>query len=178
MNGFTSLGQGRVGELRSVSCADPGDCTATGFYLNADNTEHLFAVASSGKVFWGEATAIDDAVLGSSPPTIVALSCLAAGECTAVGSYAPDGEDGYLSAFVMDESGGAWTAPQPVPGLNLLASGTVTGSAVSSLSCATAGDCTAGGWYEGGASSGAFVVSETRPCLGERAGDPGSPQSE
>jgi hypothetical protein len=62
-----------------------------------------------------------------------------------------------------------------VPGLNVLASAAVTGSAVSSLSCATAGACTVGGWYQSGASSGAFVVSESGHVWGNAQAIPAIP---
>jgi hypothetical protein len=61
---------------------------------------------------------------------------------------------------VVSQASGSWGAAQPVPGLAAFNQG--KDAAVSSVSCATAGNCGAGGYYKD--TSGniqAFVVSET-----------------
>jgi hypothetical protein len=65
-----------------------------------------------------------------------------------------------MQAFVVSETGGKWGKAIEVPGTAALNQGGL--AAVNSVSCATAGNCSAGGQYT--TASGAeevFVVSET-----------------
>jgi hypothetical protein len=85
-----------------------------------------------------------------------AVSCASAGNCSAVGSYFTS----YSHAFVVNEVNGTWHTALEVPGTATLNQG---GNAfVQSVSCASAGNCSAGGGYTD--SSGhrqAFVVKES-----------------
>src|SRR5258708_15654722 len=66
---------------------------------------------------------------------------------------------GHQQAFVASERNGAWHAAIEVPGTGALNKGRVAG--VSSVSCASAGNCTAGGFYaDGSGHHQAFVASE------------------
>jgi len=70
------------------------------------------------------------------------LSCASAGNCAAGGSY-----DGAGSgAWVVREQNGVWGKETPVPGLGALNKGSSVG--VSSVSCAPAGSCMAGGFCQ------------------------------
>src|SRR5258708_23572881 len=86
---------------------------------------------------------------------VYSVSCASAGNCAA-GGYYLDGSDNF-QAFVVDETNGSWGNAIEVPGTATLNSG---GSAfVLSVSCATAGNCTAGGDYtDGSRHLQAFVV--------------------
>ena len=75
--------------------------------------------------------------------SVNAISCGAAGACTAGGSY-KDGP-GHAQAFVVSEKNGVWGSAVEVPGTATLNSGGDAG--VTSVSCATAGGCTAAGFY-------------------------------
>lgn len=79
-----------------VSCAAPGSCAAS-FYS--------FVLDQSGGS-WGQAVTPTPPA-GGSYPTIDAISCPAAGDCTAVGSFSPSGSSD-VEGLVVSESGGTW----------------------------------------------------------------------
>jgi hypothetical protein len=126
--------------------------------------------ASAPAPEWGNAVRV--------PMSVTAISCPAAGDCVAAGTesvgayYQPQG-------FVIEESGGKWGKPAPIPGLEKL---NVGGWAnVDSISCPTPGNCSAGGWYaitpDGPSGTGetqAFVVTETAGVWGTAEEVPGS----
>ena len=170
--------------VNSVSCASPGNCAAGG----ADDTfntsdgsvlGHAFVMDETGGS-WGSAEQVpgmswlnagDDASVGS-------VSCPAAGDCTAGGYYdvglagSPARE---LQAFVVDETGGTWGKAQEVPGTAALNAG--ENAQVTSVSCASPGNCAAGGTYAGAATSltqQAFVVTETDGAWGKAEEVPGT----
>jgi hypothetical protein len=90
---------------------------------------------------------------------IESVSCASAGNCSAGGDYL-DGA-GHQQAFVLSETAGRWQPAEEVPGTAVLNSGWNAG--INSVSCASAGNCSAGGSYASGNASHthAFVVSET-----------------
>ncbi|HEY2305222.1 MAG TPA: hypothetical protein VGI05_05010 [Streptosporangiaceae bacterium] len=85
------------------------------------------------------------------------MSCGSAGNCSAGGGYAnPSGQG---QAFVVDQRNGTWGTAQEVPGIAALTHGLAI---LESVSCASAGNCSAGGNYAVNTShQQAFVVSET-----------------
>ena len=85
------------------------------------------------------------------------VSCASAGNCAA-GGYYNDLDNGG-QAFVASERDGAWRKAIEVPGTAALNS---LGAEVASLSCASAGNCAAGGSYtDRSGHSQAFVASQT-----------------
>ena len=88
------------------------------------------------------------------------VSCPSAGNCSAGGSYTKNTPGDPEEAFVVNEVNGTWHKAIEVPGTAALNRG---GNAdITSVSCASAGNCSAGGFYRD--SSGhnqAFVVSQT-----------------
>ena len=88
---------------------------------------------------------------------LLALSCGSPGNCAAGGYYQLSG--GQRQAFVADERRGSWHSAVQLPGIGTLNKG---GDArVLSTSCASAGNCAAGGTYRD--ASGryqAFVATE------------------
>src|SRR6185437_252719 len=92
---------------------------------------------------------------GNSAP--LALSCGSPGNCAAAGYYLDSA--GRRQAFVADEHKGVWKAAIAVPGVGALNKGGF--AQVSALSCASAGNCGAGGIYEDGSGHfQVFVVTE------------------
>lgn len=138
----------------SVSCASAGNCTAGGFAM----------VVSEKRGVWGRAVAVRrPAPLKGGFGRVMSVSCASAGNCAVGGWYgAPDGQ----RAFVLNQVNGAWRKPIEVPGSAALNAGNVSpfGPAVrvTSVSCASAGNCAAGGYYVvgPGISYRAFVVDE------------------
>jgi hypothetical protein len=95
-------------------------------------------------------------VHGGAGSTINSVSCAPAGNCSAGGYYTD--RSGHLQAFVVNETNGAWGAAREVAAA-LNAGGQ---AAIGSVSCASAGHCSAGGFYTDSSGRGqAFVVDET-----------------
>jgi hypothetical protein len=90
-----------------------------------------------------------------------------AGDCSAGGDYT-DGS-GHFQVFVVSQARGVWGKAEEVPGSAALNKGGPAGeedTKVEAVSCASAGHCSAGGYYthgSGGVSGHqqAFVVSRT-----------------
>src|SRR5436190_5032624 len=74
---------------------------------------------------------------------VSSVSCATAGNCAAGGSYV--NRHAHRQALVGDEVDGSWSTAIKVPGTSSLNVGGA--AAVSSVSCASAGNCTAGGFY-------------------------------
>jgi hypothetical protein len=101
--------------------------------------------------------------------TLVAVSCSSAGNCSAGGNY--DNRSGHGQAYVVSEKNGSWGTAIEVPRLATLNTG---GHAqVTSLSCASAGNCAAGGFYTSSRGTRAFVVSEKNGSWGRAIEVPG-----
>jgi hypothetical protein len=80
------------------------------------------------------------------------VSCGSAGNCSAGGFYRDS--SGQFHAFLVSQTNGTWGTAIQVPG----AAGR---GAVESVSCASAGRCSAGGGFSDGSGTGqAFVVNE------------------
>ena len=85
------------------------------------------------------------------------VSCASAGNCSAGGDYFD--RTGFGHAFVVSEKNGTWGTATKVPGTAAL---NHENAEIPSVSCGSAGNCSAGGFYTD--SSGhrqAYVVSET-----------------
>jgi hypothetical protein len=86
------------------------------------------------------------------------VSCASAGTCSADGSYT-DGS-GHQQVFVANEVNGTWGTAKEIPGTAALNTGGFAG--MGAVSCAPAGTCSAGGWYQPSSApvTQAFVVSQ------------------
>jgi hypothetical protein len=156
--GTSTLNAGGWAEITSVSCRAAGDCSAGGFY--SSNHEQAFVVDEVNGS-WGTAETVAAALNTGGQARIYSLSCGSPGDCTA-GGYYTDGA-GHVQAFVVGEINGTWGAPETVA-----ASLNHGFARILSVSCATAGNCSAGGEYEE-ASAGhyqSFVVNETNGAWG------------
>jgi hypothetical protein len=123
--------------VTTVSCTAPGDCTAGGAYLPAQNaTDEIyrpFVVTESGGT-WGTAQEVPGVgeQPAADPATIAQISCSSPGNCVAIGNYSgvagDDTGTGGVSAegFTVTQTNGRWgdiqLAPHvsPAPGLNIL----------------------------------------------------------
>jgi hypothetical protein len=75
---------------------------------------------------------------------VASVSCASAGDCSAGGEYYDSSS--HYQAFVVSQADGAWGKAKEVPGTATLNKG---GDAqISSVSCASPGECSAGGAYE------------------------------
>jgi hypothetical protein len=142
-----------------VSCAKAGDCSAGGFYTDASGHSQAF-VAGEVNGVWGQAQQVPGtaALNKGGDAAILSVSCAKAGDCSAGGFY----HDASLSmqAFVAGEVRGVWGKAQQVPGTAALNTGGE--AAITSVSCARAGHCSAGGDYVSASNrQQVFVVNET-----------------
>jgi hypothetical protein len=158
-----------------VSCPSAGNCSAGGFYTDSTNSQQVFVV---GEVHgsWGKAKEIPGtAALNTGGSAVVnSVSCASAGNCAAGGYYTVGRGD--LQAFVVSEVHGTWGPAEEVPGTAALNQG--GGAGVNSVSCPSAGNCSAGGFYKessaGGFFTQAFVVSEVHGTWGKAREVPGT----
>ncbi len=142
------------GATNSISCASAGNCAAGGTNLSSRNLSAFVVSAKNGR--WGAAQ--DLIGEGNVPPTgqaqVFSISCASAGNCAAGGSYAS--RSSQLQAFVASEKNGRWSKAIEVPGLAKLGGTAQT----LSVSCASTGQCAAGGFVEASHRASGFVVSE------------------
>lgn len=150
--GLSALAENQeYSSIRSVSCPSAGDCTAAGEFTVLGSVARLFVLTEQDGI-WGQATELPQGPQFAGPQ--IPLSCAAPGDC----ALASDG-------VIADQVNGSWffgTGILPVAGVS------VTGDLVTALSCASAGNCSAGGYgSEGTSAIYAFVVSETNGTWGK-----------
>jgi hypothetical protein len=128
-----------------VACPSAGNCTAVGKYEAASGDTQGFAVDETDGV-WGQAQEIPGlgALNKGDQLYVQALSCGSAGNCSVGGRYFD--ASGHAQAFIADEKHGTWRSAHEVPGTSTLNVGGV--ALVDAISCWSAGNCEAGGWYE------------------------------
>jgi hypothetical protein len=177
--GTAILNKGGGAGVASLSCSSAGSCSAGGSYLDASNKSQVFVVdETKGK--WGKAKEVPGtATLNRGGGAGVAsLSCASSGSCSAGGTYLD--ASGHSQAFVVDETKGKWRNAEEVPATatlnkNGVAAWTPPPAGVASLSCASAGSCSAGGSYvDASGYSQAFVVDETKGKWGKAKEVPGT----
>src|SRR6266851_5234357 len=154
--GTAALNQHGNAGVTSVSCGSAGNCSAGGLYIGGSSWGSLPFVVSQVNGTWRTAVEVPGiAALDRGGAWISSVSCGSAGNCSAGGSY--HDSSGGQQVFVVSQVSGFWHTARQVPGTAALNTG---GSAyVYSVSCASAGNCSAGGSYFTGYSH-AFVVSE------------------
>ena len=140
--GLGALNTGGNAVVVSVSCASAGSCAAGGYYADRHRGQQGFvAVERNGR--WGKAIEVPGlaALNTGGYAEVVSVSCGSAGSCAAGGYYT----DRHRSqqGFVAVERNGRWGKAIEVPGLAALNTGGPAG--VTSVSCASAGNCAAGG---------------------------------
>ena len=148
--GLAALVQGATVEVAAVSCGAPGNCALGGYYIPYSPTfyEQFPFVATLKHGAWSDATSVPGlaALDASDRAEITAISCTAAGDCTAVGFTTPESlisTPGEQDGFVVDERNGSWGKARLVPGITVK-----TGELAQLLtvSCASPGNCVAGGY--------------------------------
>lgn len=139
------------GHTNSISCATAGNCAAGGSDLSSQDLSAFVVSAKNGR--WGAAQDLrgGGAVPATGDAEILSVSCPTAGNCAAGGYFV--GRTGLHSALVVGERNGKWGTASQVPG-------TTSGGELLSLSCASPGNCGAGGFDSGAHRTSGFVVSE------------------
>jgi hypothetical protein len=145
--------------VASVSCGAAGFCSAIGNYTAGPNSssdiEYPF-VAIEVHGIWGNAETVTGlgSLTAGGGAVLDSLSCASAGNCGASG-YRFNILNDY-SAFVVSESSGTWGGAEDVQGLS-----NTEGEGTLAIACATAGNCSAAGFDNGGPDSHTFTVDET-----------------
>ena len=157
--GTAALNQGGLARIGGLSCGSPGNCTAGGLYTDSSGHDQAF-VDSQVNGIWGKAKEVPGIVTldQGGQGQVNSVSCASAGNCSAAGYYYSSSQG--QQAFVDSQVNGAWGTAEEVTGIG----GFNTGgrAAINSVSCASAGNCSAGGSYEDFSGNiQAFVVSQT-----------------
>ncbi len=150
--------------VNSVSCSRGGNCGAGGSYASGvdtflgQNIVEAFAVSEKNGI-WRDALQLP----GTAAPNagehaqVSSVSCPSAGNCGAVGywTYADNGVPQYPQKFVVTEHNGRWGLAADPAGVGGFFDQSVA------VSCASAGNCSAGGYYYNDAGDWvAFVINE------------------
>jgi PASTA domain len=148
-----ATGASRFVELSSVSCASPGNCSAVGDYHDSSGSpQGLLLTESAGT--WGagvEAALPANAATGANQfVELNSVSCASAGNCSAVGRY--EDNSGGHQGLLLTETAGRWATGVEVV---LPANAAVPNpfAAFFSVSCTSAGNCSAVGGYRDSAGS-------------------------
>jgi hypothetical protein len=168
--GTAALNGGGNAVVNSVSCASAGNCGAAGSYTQTSTNQQAFVVVEKNGT-WGTAQEVAGTLNAGGQAQANSVSCASAGNCSAGGSYT--GKSGNIQAFVVGEVNGSWGTAEEVPGIAGLNAGGL--AEFNSVSCASAGNCGAGGDYtDGPGNFQAFVVSETNGTWGTAEEVPGT----
>ena len=144
----------------ALSCPVAGACTVGGTY--ADNAGHAqpFAAREGGGV-WGQAVKLPGAAALNVGPSsqVNGLSCTSAGNCSVAGTYGASTSGSQTQLYVDTEKNGVWGTAVEMPGLAALNTGLIAQEYA--LSCTSAGNCAAGGYYtDGSGAEQAFVINQ------------------
>jgi Bacterial Ig-like domain (group 3) len=171
-----NLNKGSFGEVTSLSCTSLGSCAAGGFYTDAKGGRQAFVVTQEDGD-WGPMLQIAGSLNKGENAQVNHVSCGVSTKlesiitCAAVGFYAPSTNHGQ--AFTATMANGKWGPAVPVPGSAALDKGGF--AQLNSVSCPTAGNCSAGGSYAASSTSTQpMVVTEKNGVWGTAIALPGS----
>jgi Bacterial Ig-like domain (group 3) len=171
-----NLNKGSFGEVTSLSCTSLGTCAASGFYTDAKGGRQAFVVTQAhgdwgpmlevaGSLNKGEMAQVNHVSCGVSPKLESIITC------AAVGFYTTS--TGQGQAFTATMANGKWGPAVQVPGSAALNKGGF--AELNSVSCPTAGNCSAGGGYAPTkTTTQPLVVTEANGTWGKAGTVPGS----
>jgi hypothetical protein len=149
----------------SVSCRSPGNCVVGGYMQNQTGLVVVATpwVASEVNGLWHPVKKLAVALNKGRQGNTTQVSCGSPGNCVAVGYFSPASDD--FTPFIEAEKNGTWQPLTVLPGLGKEA-------VLDAVSCASAGNCTAGG-AAGTSFFHAIVVTEKNGKWGKPAALPG-----
>ncbi len=171
-----SLNKGENAQVNQVSCGVSAKldsiitCAAAGFYTTSSGQGQAFtAIMADGK--WGPAVQVPGSALNKGGfAELTSVSCPAAGNCSAGGSYALSKTS--TQPFVMTEKNGTWGKAVAVPGSATLNTG--ENMFVTEVSCVSPGKCSAtGDFHTSKHSQGVWVASQKGGTWGPAGTIPG-----
>ena len=133
---------------------------------------HAF-VATEKSGVWGDAVEVPGtaALNTGGYADLAAVSCVAAGECAAGGTY--DSDPNHDHVFVVTEKNGVWGNAVEVRGTAALNKG--GHASLAAVSCGAGGECTAVGRYKDGSGNyEAFLVDEKKGVWSNAVEVPGT----
>jgi len=155
--GLAALDHGRDAGLSSVSCTSPGNCSAGGGYATSTSIWQAFVVNEIHGIWHTAVTVPGIKGLNHGRAGITEISCVSAGNCGAIGEYQDTA--GRRQVFVVKKVNGIWQKAMAMPGIVGLNRGGF--ASAESVSCASAGNCSAGGSYTDSSKHvQAFIVNE------------------
>ncbi|HVB70104.1 MAG TPA: fibronectin type III domain-containing protein [Acidimicrobiales bacterium] len=161
VNGLAALNVDGTALVDGISCSSNGNCGAIGTYTDGSRLSQGFVVTETGDV-WGTAEPIPGLIAlnaHGNVDDVMSISCTATGECSASGDYLD--ANSVRQVFLVTEHGGSWGSAVTLPrDPSLPASLAATSS---SISCASPGNCVAGGFYLDGAGTAtqSWVATQT-----------------
>jgi hypothetical protein len=163
--------------IDSISCPAAGDCSAVGNYqanASANGGAPQDFVVNETNGVWGSAEEIPGiASMSYASLGNTYISCSSAGNCSAGGGLETLSNTWF--AFLVNETDGVWGDAFEAPGLTGLSPG--ESSSIRSISCASEGECSAGGQYQfANNDTLPFVVDESNGIWGEAEPIPGLAQ--
>jgi len=170
--GLKNLNVDGLAGANQIACSSNGNCGLAGLYTDGSKNIQAF-VASQVNGTWGNAVEVPGtaALNAGGTAATAAISCPSDGGCSAGGAYTD--ATGTTQAFVVNESNGVWGTALEIPGTASLNTGGQ--AAVTSLSCVSVGNCSAGGAYAPSASTfQAFVTTEVAGTWSNAIEVPGS----
>lgn len=166
-----------LGAISALSCSRAGNCAAGGYDSGKQPSFYKTSafVVNEKNGHWGKVLQVPGlAALNHQSPHLDALSCSSVGNCAAGGDYVD--RSAHYQPFVVSDHNGTWGKAIEVPGSAAFNSARI--APVSSVSCASAGNCVAGG-FKTGSNAGrievrGFVVSEKSGKWGAAIAEPGA----
>jgi hypothetical protein len=162
--------------VTAISCPAAGECSAVASVAGSPDhsppIEGVTVAETDGRWRAEEAVPGLATINTGGDAGANAISCSAPGDCGAGGSYAYDSNGVQVSdAFVVSEQDGTWNIARPIT--YIAGSDPIEDSAVTSISCPSAGNCTAAGPYLAGGKWNDFIVSESDGLWGQAEAVPG-----
>jgi hypothetical protein len=147
--------------LGQVACASPGDCSAVGSYIDANNVTHALIVSEAAGT-WSPGVSLLLPGNASAYPTasLSAITCSRGASCTAIGSY--EDSRGNYEGLAVTETNAKWgRAIEMRMPASAGANPHVFFYGYGGVSCRTKGNCSAGGQYRDASGDyQGFLVSE------------------
>jgi hypothetical protein len=155
---------GFIDLVNSLYCLSPGNCAVGGYMRDLTSGVATAWIASEVNGLWLPARKLAVALNKGGEGRTMQVSCGSPGNCAVVGFFSPGGTD--LTPFIEVEKNGAWQPPIVLSGLGKQA-------VLNAVSCASAGNCTAGGAAGKIGFFHAIVVTEKNGKWGKPASLPG-----
>ncbi len=133
--------QDQVATVSGIACTGIGDCVAVGTYNGISRPEAYIATEKGGKWAGARAVTLPAGSAEKARSALSSIACTGPGDCVAVGGFSGKLSAGHMMA--VTETSGNWKrARMLTPPAGAMDAG------LSSVSCASTGNCSSVGDYE------------------------------